>query len=948
MTGLSQLRIKVLGGLSVDGLDERRIGSRKGRRLLAMLVLARGSPVSVDRLADALWGDDQPARPSEQVAVLVSRLRTVLGGPRLPRSDAGYALRYDWLDLDELATRIAEAERRLRAGQASAARAAAEAALAVARGPLLAGEDAEWVALDRSAAERLVARARLMLAEAAVAAGDHGTAVSTAEDLLAADPYDEAALRALMRAHAAAGRSASALAAYSRTRERLGEDLGVPPSDETEALHDTIVTGGATAAAPVRPTTQLVGRDAELAQLKEAVAMAHSGVPSCVVVEGEAGIGKTTLLDAAAGWAASEGHLVLRCRCDAFARDLPLQPILDGLVAGLRAAGPDHAGAALGPDAAVLEPLLGWRPLGRTTQGATVMVDPTAGRAVLSAALLATVARLAGTAVAVVTVDDLHLADAATLEWMALAVRRSERLAVLGARRPAGPPVPPTARIVPLGPLTTDEAALLVGRDRAEELHTRSGGNPLFLLELLRSPDDLPTSVRQAVIARAEALGAEEAGTLRNAAVLGPDLDVDLLATVIGCPVAELLTRVETAVTEGLLAERGTNYAFAHDLIRDSLAAGVSAARRAWVHREAARALAARPTADPTQVAWHARLGGDDALAVEALMTAAATARARYEHPEGERLLSEAIDLRDAAEVRLARARLRMSRWDLAGAGDDAERALALGAGAAGLETAGWIAYYRRDWEAARRFAQEGAARESDGDLRASCLALAGRLSHSTGDLHAAEIRLTEAAACQTVEVRSVAQVWLATLRSHQGRPDEALDLAARALLEPERFGHPFGLLHAWFARCLALGVLGRAGELLAAAETTAWIAERAGEQGARFVPIAGNMRAWALRSLGAFDDAVDATRRAIEHGQAVRPLDVGAEPYHQARLDLFEARLLSGDLEGAAAAAEDCAVVRDWNGTMAWRARTRLALLTASFALATGEVESAAAQARA
>lgn len=120
-----QLRIRLLGGLTVEGLDEREIGSRKGRIVLKLLALARGAPVPTDRIADVLWGDAPPSRPVDQVGVLVSRLRTVLGADRLPRTDAGYALVIDWLDVEELDIRVTEAEQRHAAGQMVAARAAA-------------------------------------------------------------------------------------------------------------------------------------------------------------------------------------------------------------------------------------------------------------------------------------------------------------------------------------------------------------------------------------------------------------------------------------------------------------------------------------------------------------------------------------------------------------------------------------------------------------------------------------------------------------------------------------------------------------------------------------------------------------------------------------------------------------------------------------------------------
>ncbi|HXX89028.1 MAG TPA: winged helix-turn-helix domain-containing protein, partial [Acidimicrobiales bacterium] len=132
------LRVRILGSLSVEGVEPAALGSRKQRRLLRALALGRGSPVSVDRLVDCLWPDRLPARPADQVGVLVSRLRAALGAASVPRSDAGYRLAADWIDLVALEQLTAEADRRLAEGQPAAAATAAGAGLALAVGPLLA------------------------------------------------------------------------------------------------------------------------------------------------------------------------------------------------------------------------------------------------------------------------------------------------------------------------------------------------------------------------------------------------------------------------------------------------------------------------------------------------------------------------------------------------------------------------------------------------------------------------------------------------------------------------------------------------------------------------------------------------------------------------------------------------------------------------------------------
>jgi DNA-binding SARP family transcriptional activator len=245
--------MRLSGGLEVAGLEPKDVGSRKARTLLAALAVARGHPVAVDVLAEVLWGDDLPAKPSEQVGVLVSRLRGTLGAERIPRHDAGYALVADWLDLQELDAGVAAAEQAAAMGDAISARMAATMALDLVRGPVVPEETAPWFDAPRRATERKVAATRLLLAEAALVSGDPAGAAAMAARSLDHDPYDEAALRSLMRAHVALGRPASALAAYAEVRKQLAEDLGVSPAPETETLHAEVLAEPEPAAPATTP-----------------------------------------------------------------------------------------------------------------------------------------------------------------------------------------------------------------------------------------------------------------------------------------------------------------------------------------------------------------------------------------------------------------------------------------------------------------------------------------------------------------------------------------------------------------------------------------------------------------------------------------------------------------------------------------------------------------------
>src|ERR1700681_1750127 len=239
---VGELKVSVLGALDIHGIDKHALGSRKARTLIKVLAVARGQPFPVPRLIDCLWPDRPPARPSQQISVLISRLRSVLGAQRLPRSDAGYQLLADWIDLDIANNLATAASRRLAAQNYASARLAAEAALALMRGELLADEpDAPWADEERAAVARLAVDVRRTAARAALAVGDYAAARDMSEAVVAVDPYDEGALQVLMAALANSGQPGTALATFARARKRLREDLGGVPSPAPDAVHKAIL-----------------------------------------------------------------------------------------------------------------------------------------------------------------------------------------------------------------------------------------------------------------------------------------------------------------------------------------------------------------------------------------------------------------------------------------------------------------------------------------------------------------------------------------------------------------------------------------------------------------------------------------------------------------------------------------------------------------------------------
>src|ERR1700677_4992306 len=114
---MRSLAVRVLSDFGVDGIEPQALGSRKARLPLQLLAMAEGQAVPADVLIDALWGTAPPARPEDQVAVLMSRLRSVLGRDRIEHRDRGYLLHCDWLIPAEAAPDPPGLETRTRGGR---------------------------------------------------------------------------------------------------------------------------------------------------------------------------------------------------------------------------------------------------------------------------------------------------------------------------------------------------------------------------------------------------------------------------------------------------------------------------------------------------------------------------------------------------------------------------------------------------------------------------------------------------------------------------------------------------------------------------------------------------------------------------------------------------------------------------------------------------------------
>lgn len=937
---MRSLSMRVLGDFSVDGVEATALGSRKGRALLRLLALARGQPVSVDILATALWGDTTPARPAEQISVLVSRLRTVLGRDRLEHSDAGYRVHYDWLDADELGELTAEIERRQLDGNLVGAVAAARVALSMVRGELAPEED-PWAQARLAELDRLVARARRLAAAALTSTGSWLEAVDLASSALERDPYDEDSLRLLMRAYVVGGRVGSALSAYEAARRRLADDLGVDPSQDSDALHVAILRGEpvVTVVATRASSPTLVGRQLEWEALNSVAARSRAGSAELVVIEGEAGIGKTSLIRAWTEHRAAQGDAVLSAACGPLDRAVPLDGLLTAIGAHLRTAGPDRTGEVLGADRALLEPIFDPVNAAATPAG---LADGAVGQVVLFAAVVRILQRLSTFAPLVLVLDDAHLGGPVLEQWLEFVTRRAAGLMVLvGLRSGLGAPAPFGERML-LGPLDRASTAVLVGEDRADELLKISGGNPLFLSELAATsgPAELPSSLVDAVLASCRDLGAACADLLRTAAVIGPQLDLELLSAILHRPVIDVLGEAEEALGRRLLIDDGGAFWFRHELVRNALASGATAARRALIHREASRVLSSRPDADPVQVAEHARRGGDVVNAAHFLRVAARRASQHFDHVTAESLLDDALQLREDVDGWLDRARTRTLRGRYALAIDDVQRAS--DAGAAALEVGAWASYFDRRFEQAIRYAQDGQLAADDSDVRARCLTVGGRTHHAAGDLGTAEQLLGDALLLATGTDRVTASAWLGVLRAHQSRFDEALRLLSPATRGQIAAEHSSATLHSLLFSGHAHACAGRPDAALKCFAQFDREVER--RHLPRFAGRGVNFSGWVLRSLGSVQEGVDRHLEALDIAARL-----GTDEVTIAALeDLAEERLAAGDLDAAAGHLRTAEASFQGDLVFGWRLDMKLRLLKSRLALAQGDAATSEAIANA
>jgi DNA-binding SARP family transcriptional activator len=696
MTGDGPALVQLTGAFKVRAgtreVPAAAVASRKARTLLRLLAARPDETFSSAALATTLWPVEQPAKPEAVLASLVSRLRRSLGADVISGGRAGY--RAGALETDLLRARalLDEAERATPALAVTAAQAALK--LLTDGDALVDEDDADWVDAVRTDAQLLRRRARHVLGGAAADVGQGDLARSAARRALDADPFDEDALRILMRSAQRDGRTADALQAYDAFRRALADELGVDPSPQTQAMYQAVLRG-IPAAAPdissIPDRLSLTGRGEEMTALADAWAAACRHAASCVLLAGEPGIGKTRLLTELCALAERTGGRVLQTRCFEGERSLFAQPLVDIVDAALRQMPHERVRAAMEPEADVLVRV--FPELARM-----VREPPGEPRAVLEdrsrtfASIAAFMRQLSADGPLLIALDDLQNAGRSTLELLHYLARRlgACRVLVAAASRiensndPDGPVsvLKGVSTVVPVGPLSVEAVAELAASaghaDRAGDIVRRTAGHPLFVVEVLRAldsqSDELPESVRSAVLDRVARAGPGTERLLRAAAVLGSSFDPTSAAALVDVPATRALEHFERGLAARLLLTNGHRYEFAHDVVREILLATTPSPTRTALHARAADLLAGRPEA----VAPHVEAIGDGPRASRAWLQAAERARERFAAGDAEAFAVRALVLASAGDDQeligrsyVERGRARDARGSFAAAYDD-------------------------------------------------------------------------------------------------------------------------------------------------------------------------------------------------------------------------------------------------------------------------------------
>lgn len=658
------LRLRFFGSLDVScGEKPIRFPTKKSALLLAYLVTFRDRAHPRETLAGLFWGDAPQASAHSSLRYALTILRKALPVPQasLPYLLAtGGTVRFNEhapfeLDTLRLESALAKAQRENSLNDASVHE--LEAAVALYRGPFLEGFFEEWVLQEQMHWQDRFLEGVLFLIQFYESRGEHARTIELCRQAIRFCPLHEPLYQALMGAYALQGNRSAALSQYEALVEKLHQEMRLDPLPETQLLYEQIASHRLAPARPIRrfPPVDLlkdqasfIGREDLTEQLLKRWKEIQQGRRRALFLKGEPGIGKSRFLREVIHRLRAKGGMCLHTEC------LPTTPApFEPIAQALQEAFTDFR-ATLKTLPAYLQVEIqnlipAWAPSTRTTAAS----PPDQLQARRFQALTALIRQSAQDQPLCLALDDLHLADESTLQWIDYAFRRLKDIPLLflgGYRDVLTEGHPLSSLRANLGaqglleeweipPLSPDQSAELLSQLFQRPLANRdplnaalfhvSGGNPFYLCALANGlnesglleksgPEEtgwtahlvryLPPTAQAALQERLRRVSARARRLLETGSILGHSWPFSLVAAVSGQRRTALLEVVKELLHARLFVEQGERYSFQHDLIREYVYQLLPHAQRQYLHERAALALERQreiQEVPAAALAWH-------------------------------------------------------------------------------------------------------------------------------------------------------------------------------------------------------------------------------------------------------------------------------------------------------------------------------------------------------
>jgi DNA-binding SARP family transcriptional activator len=694
---MDRVHIRLLGGFVLEhrGRPLPPIPG-VGRSLLAYLATYRDRRHTRELLAGTFWPEEPEAAARRRLSQALWQLQTALqdiagASDLITTTVADISIESDsmWLDVAQYDALLAVSRQR---EDMQAEIADLTSAVDLYRGEFLEGFYDPWTDVERVRLRASYLECLWRLVALHKSGADYETSLAFARRVTLHDPLREDAHREVMRLCFLLGRSTEALSQYDRCAQVLGQELGAQPDQETRQLRANIADLRAKGDRPFAPSAgapllstaahiPLVGRDQERRQLLRRFEDALAGRGGIVMLEGPSGVGKTRLLEETADDAQWRGLSVMRVECREDEQLEPFSSLRTAFESGLSRLRAEQLGAllhqlTLAHLARVVPRVREWLP----GLPESLPDDRAVGSGRLQRAIGQTLTAMADLNPMVLMIDDAQWADEASLVLLtevAADLRHRSILLCLSYRGADARERPEVWRQLvaidgsmgtermTVGPFDLHGSTLLIQEglgvasvpsDTAEGLYLETGGNPLLLLETLRtwhaetlaeesgdlSSPAMPTlmatsgGIAQVVSRRFAGLDDSSRSVLESVAIMGRVADPAIISSITSLDRLETLRALDVLIGRGALVESSDGYAFAHHQVRAVTLEGLAMDRRTELHalvaveierrepdRVEALALHYGEAGDRANAARFSRLAGDRAFGLAAFDAAA-------------------------------------------------------------------------------------------------------------------------------------------------------------------------------------------------------------------------------------------------------------------------------------------------------------------------------------